>query len=214
MSLLSNLLLRSAALLLALLAQTGGAQPAATNGTPDFQLTTTRHELEGIGHYFRAVAKVGTNQFAFIVPKGYVMRVDEANRQLRAVEREDKCSITVRLTEVPTNAVDKATGSLKPEVFRELLLRRHPTAKIIEELTLTAGGQAGPAFDFTWRNDSGFTLQNRIAFIPTPAGLVEFHLLTSAADKEEFTYALNSLMLTFRLAVDGKLDLPALLDKL
>jgi hypothetical protein len=60
----------------------------------------------------------------------------------------------------------------------------------------------------------GFSLQNRIAFVLTPAGLVEFHLLTTAADKEEFTYALNSLMLTFRLAVNGKLDLPELSNKL
>ena len=90
MSLHSNLLLLCVALLLALLPNFGRAQPTATNGASDFQLTTTRHELEGIGHYFRAVAKAGTNQFAFIVPKGYFMRVDEANRQLRAVEREDQ----------------------------------------------------------------------------------------------------------------------------
>lgn len=214
MSLRSRLLAGSALLLALLVLQSGAAQPAATNSVPDFQLTTTRHELEGIGHYFRAVARAGTNQFAFIVPKGYFLRVDEAGRQLRAVERDDKCAITVRLIETPTNTVDKATASLKPEAFRELLLQRHPTAKIIEELSLTAGGQAGPGFDFVWRNATGFSLQSRIAFIPVPAGLVEFHLITSAADKEEFTYALNSLMLTFRFSVDGKLELPEMSNKL
>lgn len=203
------------ALLMSLSLRPALAQPAATtNSTADFQLTTTRHELEGLGHYFRAVAKAGTNQFAFIVPKGYSMRVDEANRQLRAIERENKCSITVRLFPMPTNAVDKATSALKPEVFRELILQRHPAPKISEELSLSAGGQSGPAFDYTWRNDSGFTLHNRVAFIPTAAGLVEFHLLTTAAEKEEFTHALNSLMLTFRLAVGGKLELPELLKDL
>jgi hypothetical protein len=214
MSFRSRLIVFCAGLLAGLLPTLSVAQSAATNGAPEFQLTTTRHELEGIGHYFRAVARAGTNQFAFIVPKGYFMRVDEANRQLRAVEREDKCAITVRLMATPTNAVDKATASLKPEAFRELLLQRHPTARIIEELTLTAGGQAGPGFDFVWRNDTGFSLQSRIAFIPTPAGLVEFHLITGAADKEEFTYALNSLMLTFRFTVDGKLELPEMSNKL
>lgn len=214
MSLLSRLIGGVAALLTAFMPLSGTAQTAATDGRPDFQLTTTRHELDGIGHYFRAVAKVGTNQFAFIVPKGYFVRVDEANRQLRAVEREDKCAITVRVMDFPTNAMDKATATLKPEAFRELLLQRHPKAKIAEELSLSAGGQAGPAFDFVWKNDSGFSLQSRIAFIPTPAGLVEFHLITNAADKEEFTYALNSLMLTFRFAVNGKLELPEMSNKL
>lgn len=138
------------ALLMCLSLRPALAQPAATTiGTPDFQLTTTRHELEGLGHYFRAVAKAGTNQFAFIVPKSYSMRVDEANRQLRAIERENKCSITVRLIPMPTNAVDKATAALKSEVFRELILQRHPAAKISEELSLSAGGQSGPAFDYT-----------------------------------------------------------------
>jgi hypothetical protein len=214
MSFHSNFIVGAALLLALLPLHSATAQPAVTNGAPDFQLTTTRHELEGIGHYFRAVARAGTNQFAFIVPKGYFMRVDEVNRQLRAVEREDKCSITVRLVALPTNAVDKATGSLKPEVFQALILQRHPMAKIVEELSLTAGGQAGPAFDFTWRNETGFTLQSRTAFILTPAGLVEFHLLTSATEKEEFTYALNSLMLTFRFAVNGRLELPELSNRL
>lgn len=202
--------------LLVALPGTGGlaqTAPAETNA-PAFSLTTTRHDLEGIGHYFRAVATLGTNQLAFIVPKGYLIRLDEAARQLRAVEREDKCSITVRLFPTPTNAVDKAGGELKPAVFRELVLARHGDARVVEELTLTAGGSPGPAFDFTWRNAGGFPLQSRIAFIPTPAGIVEFHLLTSAADKEEFTYALNSLMLTFRFGAKGRIELPEMSNKL
>ena len=190
------------------------AQPAAPTNAPAYSLTTTRHELEGIGHYYRAVATLGTNQFAFIVPKGYLIRLDEAARQVRAIEREDKCSITVRLFDTPTNAVDKATGELKPAVFRELLLARHPDARIIEEHSLTAGGSPGPAFDFGWRNAGGFPLQSRLAFIPTPAGVMEFHLLTSAADKEEFTHALNSLMLTFRFGERGRIELPEILDKI
>ncbi|MBI5801571.1 MAG: hypothetical protein HZA92_12735 [Verrucomicrobia bacterium] len=214
MSLPSRLAGGVARVLAALVPLSCAAQTAATNGTPDFKLTTTRHELDGIGHYFRAVAKVGTNQFAFIVPKGYLIRVDEPNRQLRAVEREDKCAITVRFLETSTNGVDKATGSLKPEVFRELLLQRYPTGRITQESSLSAGGRDGPAFDFTWKNEGGFSLQNRVAYIPTPAGVVEFNLLTSAADKEEFTYALNSLMLTFRFSDKGKIELPELLDKL
>lgn len=52
------------------------------------------------------------NASHFIMPKGYLMRVDEANRQLRAVERENKGSITVRLTPMPANAVDKPTSAL------------------------------------------------------------------------------------------------------
>jgi len=185
----------------------------AETNAPAFSLTTTRHELEGIGHYYRAVATLGTNQLAFIVPKGYFIRLDEQARQLRAVERDDKCSITVRLFSVPTNAVDTATGELKPAAFRELLLARHPEARIGEELTLTAGGAAGPAYDFVWRTQAGFQLQCRIAFIPTPAGIVEFYLLTSAADKDEFTHALNTLMLTFRFGSKGRIELPELSNK-
>ncbi len=202
--------------LLAILPGAGGqalCAPAETNA-PAFSLTTTRHELEGIGHYFRAVATLGTNQLAFIVPKGYLIRLDETARQLRAVETEDKCSITVRLFPTPTNAVDKASGELKSSVFRGLVLERHGDARIVEELTLSAGGSAGPGFDFVWRNAGGFPLQSRIAFIPTPAGIVEFHLLTSAADKEEFTYALNSLMLTFRFGEKGRIELPEMSNKL
>lgn len=46
------------------------------------------------------------------MPKGDLMRVDEANRPSRAVERGNKCSITVRLTPMPANAMDQATSAL------------------------------------------------------------------------------------------------------
>lgn len=203
-----------AALLGALSCLPAGAQPAALTNAPAFHLTTTRHELEGLGHYYRAVATMGTNQFAFIVPKGYSMKLDEANRQLRAVERDDKCAITVRLLETPTNAVDTVTQSLKPEVFRELLLQRFATGRITEELPVSAGGRAGLGFDVTWKSEAGFNLHSRIAFVPTRAGLVEFHLLAGAAELQESKYALNSLMLTFRVAENGRLELPELLNKL
>ncbi len=188
------------------------AQPAAS--TNAFQVATTRHDLPGLGYYTRSVVTLGTNQYAFVVPKGYIVRTDEPNRVVRAVEREDKCAISVRLFATPTNAVDKATAGLKPEAFKELLLQRYPSARVADTFSLTAGGTGGPAFDFIWRNEGGLEVQSRIAFIPTPAGVVEFHLLTSAAVKEESFQALNSLMLTFRFAEKGKLELPALLDKL
>ena len=130
--------------LLGLLLWLGGSPPAVQaqsappTNTPAFKLTTTRHELEGLGYYFRAVATEGTNQLAFIVPKGYFIRADEANRQLRAIERDDKCSITVRLFTAPTNAVDQATGTLKAEAFREVVLQRFTNSRILEEFTLTA----------------------------------------------------------------------------
>lgn len=188
--------------------------PAAPPAPPVFQVNTTRHNLPGLGYYTRSVATLGTNQFAFVVPKGYLIRVDEANRVVRAVERADKCAITVRWFATPTNAVEKADQSLKPAAFRELLQQRYASARITEEFSLTAGGTSGPAFDFVWRNEGGLEVLSRIAFIPTPAGVVEFHLLTSAAVKEESFQALNSLMLTFRFGEKGKLELPALLEKL
>lgn len=188
------------------------AQPAVQ--TNAFSVVTTRHDLPGLGYYSRCVASITTNQFAFVVPKGYLIRTDEVNRVVRAVEREDKCAISVRLLPTPTNAVDKASGGLTPEVFKELLLQRHPGTRIMDTFSLTAGGTGGPAFDFVWRNEGGLEVQSRIAFIPTPAGVVEFHLLTSAAVKEESFQALNSLMLTFRFGEKGKMELPALLDKL
>lgn len=193
--------------------RTAQAQAPAPTNAQTFQVTTTRHELEGVGYYFRAVAAIGTNQFVFIVPKGYFIRVDEPNRLVRAVEREDKCSISVQLITLPTNAVDKATLDLKPDAFRELLLQQYPNARVLETLSLSAGGTTGPAFDFAWRNEAGFELHNRVAFIPTVAGVVEFNLLTSAALREESSHALNHLMLTFRIAEKGKLELPELSNK-
>ena len=190
------------------------AADAASGASADFKIATTRHDLEGLGYYFRTLVTAGTNQFAFIVPRGYFVRADEAKREIRAVEVDDKCSMTVRLFSTPTNGVDEATGQLKAEVFRELLLQRFNTARITETMTLNGGGRGGPGFDFTWKNDADLTMQSRIAYLPTPAGVLEFFLLTSAADAREFRYALNSLMLTLRVGEKGKIALPQLSNKL
>ncbi|MBI3877733.1 MAG: hypothetical protein HY300_17535 [Verrucomicrobia bacterium] len=187
---------------------------ATTNVPPPIEVKTVREELQGIGAFFRVYITVGTNKMALLVPQGFRMHADAGQRRIVLAENDERCVITVQLHGPVPPPEKPGAPLLKPEVYRDLLLQRHPAAKVIEEYTLSAAGQSGPAFDAALRNAAGLSQRMRVAFIPTPAGVVEFNMLAGEDKFAEFHAAFNSLLLTFRAAAGGKLDIAPLSNKL
>ena len=89
----------------------------------------------------------------------------------------------------------------------------HPGAKISDEFSLSAANASGPAFDAQWEGISGTTQSGRVAFIPSPVGILEFSLLSKPDKFTQGKYFLNFLLLTFRSNEGGSLDMPVFSDK-
>ncbi len=189
---------------------------AATNALPPFEVKTIREELQGMGAFSRVYITVGTNKMAFLVPRGFRMRADAGQRRIVMTDNDERCVIYLQLHgPVPPPDKEKPDAPLlKPEVYRDLLLQRQPGSKVVEEYTLTAAGQSGPAFDTAFRNATSISQRMRAAFIPTPAGVVEFNMLAGEDNVAGFHAAFNSLLLTFRTAAGGKLDIAPLSNKI
>jgi len=197
--------------------QTPADPPRATNALPAFEVKTLREGSEGFGLFHRVYVTIGTNKAAFLVPGGYRMQTDAQGWRIALTEPQGRSTITI-LFYAPQPATTPqpkpAVLQLKPETCLEILLRRHPNAKLIEQFTSTAAGMTGPAFELSLRNDVSPPQLSRAVFIPALASLVEFQLVGNADTFAESRTALNTLLLTFRVAENGKLEIAPISDKL
>lgn len=188
---------------------------AATNAPPPaFEVKTAREELPGLGVFYRAYLNAGTNKMAFLIPRDFGLRADAERRKVVLFDRDERCFITVQYLGPVPPPEKPGAPALKADTYRDTLLQRYPSAKVIEKFELAAGGKTGPAFDLALRDPIGAPRQFRAAFIPTAAGLVEFNLQTSVENFAAFLPAFNSLMITFRATAGGRLDIAPLSNKL
>lgn len=61
---------------------------------------------------------------------------------------------------------------------------------------------------------TGVGPRHRFVFLPALTGLVEFQASGDDASIEEARSALNSILLTFKVAENGKLDIAPISDKI
>jgi len=197
-----------------LLAGNAGAdQPNPESGanSPDVQVSLRNEAIVGSEtgkKVQRAYLTSGTNQFVFEVPAGFQM--DASNPQKIVLSDVNcTCFLTFRFAgRMPAGAKELQTDSC-----RSLALSRFPGAKISNESYDFAGNHGGPVFDLQWQNSSGTEQTARIMFIPSPAGIIEFNLLTTSSKFSDGRSLLNSLLGSFHSNEGGKLEVTQRPDK-
>jgi hypothetical protein len=173
-----------------------------------FSTQLKREETSGPDIVQRAYIACGTNRFAFVVPPEY--RLDGSNPEKIVLSNADYSSFISFRIVAPLNFPAQA---LEPEKCRQRMLECYPGAKVLEEFSQSAANHSGPAFDVRWTNSSNAVQFARVAFIPSPAGVLEFSLVATDGNFKQGEYFLNSVMLTFRSNEGGKLDIAPLSDK-
>ncbi len=156
----------------------------------------------------RVFVTAGTNRFAFSLPAEF--HLEPGRGDLVSVASEDfHMVLTLRIA--PWSLGNHES---RAAFWREKLLDQHPGAKIVDEFSLMAAGRRGPAFDASWSASGGLQRIERAAFIPVPAGTLEFSLVATTDAFAKGRSDLNFLMLTFRASdLQGKLDLPRFSNK-
>jgi hypothetical protein len=197
---------------LPLLAQPAGpACPPANGATNQPPYSTRLQRVGGPGllpaNY--AYVTVGTNKFGFVMPDGFRLET-ESRQKVTLVSGDFNCLLTFRVLELAPGA------DTEPEItyYRQLLLDRHPGGKIVDEFSLAALSRRGPAFDLRW-NAGEVARRERVLFIPSAAGVLEFSLISSLEKFEAGRQAFNAFLITFRTPqADGRLIMPVLSDRL
>ena len=121
-----------------------------------------------------AYVTFGTSKFGFVLPVGFRLETQDA-RQVTLVSVDFSCLLTFRVLE----PIPPGTTELDPASYRDLLLSRHPGGKILEEFSLAAASRRGPAFDLHWNATGAVPRRERVLFILSDAGVLEFSLVSS-----------------------------------
>jgi hypothetical protein len=200
-----------------LLVNKAGANDSAANEEPaqqqppqrvSLKATMTNGETVGLEQVRRAYLSYGTNKFGFIIPTDF--RMDASNPE-RIVLSESSMSffLSVRIVgPLPSKARE-----VRPEIARDLLLQQHPAARISDEFSQCAANYSGPAFDAQWDSVSSTTQSARIIYLASPAGILEFSLISKPEKFAQGKNFLNFILLTFRSNESGSIDLPVFSDK-
>jgi hypothetical protein len=194
--------------LLAARAHADDLSSSAPAKPPPLQVSIATEHVPNLLPAFRAYLTAGTNKFAFLVPAGFRMDISGEDG-FSLVSADYRCWLTFRIA----GPVPPGAKELKPGACRELLLIRRPGAKILEEFSLAAAGQRGPAFSLQWKGPSGVSQSARAVFIPSPAGVLEFGVFASPDNLPKFHGSFNTLLNTFCIGVGGKLEISPLSSK-
>lgn len=179
------------------------APPEAARPAPTaLNATVEDGEIIGNEKRRRVFMDVGGRRLMLVVPQGF--RAVNANPdKLVLVNRDSSCVLSFRIA-APGSV---AAASLNAELCRGWLSARLGDLKIQEEFSLTAANESGPAFEVNYKAD-GVSRASRVAFIPSPVGVLEFSLASDPevfqASKSEF----RGLLRGFRIGdANGKLEL-------
>jgi hypothetical protein len=157
-----------------------------------------------------AYVTFGTNKFGFVLPSGFRVETEGAQK-VTLVSEDVSCLLTFRVLD----SLPPGTTELDPALYRDLLLSRHPGCKILEEFSQAAVSRRGPAFDLRWNATGAVQRRERVLFIPSDAGVLEFSLVSSLENFEAGRQGFNALLITFRAAgANGRLNMPVLSNRL
>lgn len=135
------------------------------------------------------------HQFSLAPPRTWRVQSESQKKQVRIVNGTDGTVISVTI-----NESSFGSGPLTPDGLRNRVAVRHPGFKIVEEFTLSALGQAAPAFDLEGRASNGTRAFTRYVLISFAGGYLDCDLTVSGGRNEDFLNDFNYLLLSLRHA--------------
>jgi hypothetical protein len=205
---------------LSLQLEAGDSLPGSTSSTGSFWtnslvspriFSTQVINQSGPGVFPNRCARVtiGTNRFAFLVPDKF--RVDTSMPQQTMVVSPDYTrNFTFRLSP----AFASEATEVDADTCRSTLQNEHPRAVIVSESGICAANHSGLIYDLRWCPTTNIVRQARVAYIPSPSGILEFNMESSPDKAAEARSDLTFMLLTLRMSdLKGKLELPSLSNK-
>ena len=187
------------------------AEAPAPVETP-FAVSIQKGESIGFEQIFRVKITTSTNEFAFVVPRGLNLRVDASFPGKIIISKADSTYfMTLRFIQ---GQAQSSGGAESNSMFRNIVMNQYEGASGLEESSMSADGQSGPAFDANWYIGGTSTRRTvRVAFIPTVAGVLECSMVADPKKSSEAKSALSAMLLTLRSNKNGKLENLVLMDK-
>jgi len=175
---------------------------------PPLQVSLEREPINRIEPFYRAYVTSGTNKFTFLIPRGFQFQANQTAGSVCFRSRDGATSISFGIAE----SLTQGNAELSLPVYREVVVARHPTARILQEAARSANGCSGPAFDIQWRVSENLHEWKRLVFVPSSAGVLEFTAMGSLTNAAKVQSDLDLVLTTFTASKDGKLQVNHLSD--
>ena len=157
-----------------------------------------------------AYVTFGTNKFGFVMPAGYRLETQDAQK-VTLVSADYSCLLSFQVLE----PLPPGVTELDPAPYRSLLLNRRRDGKLLEEFSLAAASRRGPAFDLSWNAPGPVPRRERVLLIPSDAGVLEFSLVSSLEKFDAARRGFETLLRTFRTpGADGRIEMPVMSNRL
>jgi hypothetical protein len=180
---------------------TGAEEPTKTAvEPPKLEARFYQQNTPFSGEITRGILVAKESQFSFVMPAGFRRQIDAAEKKVSLTSTSYTCAITAKIFEKATDG----PADLKSDTLRARVLGQHKDAKVVDEFNASIESLSGPAFELEWLSNDGLKMTTRAAFVPYPAGYIEFTVQAPTAEIRRYDQSLNQLLLSFRTSPVGK----------
>jgi hypothetical protein len=163
---------------------------------PAFGVSVYKGEIVGSEQIQRVMITSGTNEFLLISPPYMNVDATKANK-IAFHPTDEKFHLIVRMSQS------------SPVSYAQLIENQYPGAKILGESSEVVDGRNIPVFDVLWKISGVPERTVRVAFVSTPAGLLEFNQISETGKTAEAQEAFTGLLNGFRSNRKGKIQIVA-----
>ncbi len=140
------------------------------------------------------VARIGTNEFSFLPPPGWVATFQPKEQAVLLRPRDFSAQMRIEINSALALPLKLDDAALEQEVRT-----RFSKGTITHQFPCYSSDLNGRAFDVQTPAEHGKTIFTRLALVPGPSGWIEFQLTCSASHMTNFLFGFDNLLTSFRV---------------
>ena len=162
-------------------------------GAETFRLFTQPLLIPERGEVTGYALLAGTNRFSFLPPVDWQINANAEKREVTLLSHDQIVGMSFKIV------VDGIGAREKQDLnkWRQEVLKRYPSAKIVKESTCYSRDVQGICFEFLRIASKKAKLSTRLAFVPFSDGTVEFLLTAPSEKSEDYTFIFANLLTSF-----------------
>jgi hypothetical protein len=157
-------------------------------GAETFRLVSQPLWIPERGEVASYVLLAGSNRFSFLPPAAWRISGNAEKREVILLSHDQIVSISFRIVGKGKQDVDR---------WREEVVRRYPSATMVNEFICYTRDGHGICFEFQRTASKKSKLSTRLAFVPFSDGTVEFLLTAPNEKSEEYSFAFANFLTSF-----------------
>jgi hypothetical protein len=162
-------------------------------GAEAFRLFTQPLSIPERGEVTSYALLTGNHRFSFLPPAGWQISANAEKREVTLLSHDQIVGISFKIV---VNGI-AAREKQDLDNWRQEVLRRYPSAKIVNESSCYSRDVQGICFEFVRIASNKAKLSTRLALIPFTDGTVEFLLTAPSEKSEDYTFTFANLLTSF-----------------